>query len=74
MYSWSESLSIGGITALSLPIASFVCGFGGLAVIAQSLAYLKKAKIKTAPFLFAKLTHAVLSTVYSVILSFLFLL
>ncbi len=50
-----------GIGFLSLPIACFICGFGGLSVIMQSLAYIKSAKIKTAPFLLAKVGQAVLS-------------
>ena len=68
-----KALSVGGITALSLPIAASVCGFGGLSVIAQSIAYLKKAKIKTAPFLFAKVLSAVLNFIVGLIISLLIL-
>lgn len=45
----------------TLPVAAFLCGFSGLSAIMQSLAYLKKAKIKTAPYLLSRLTHAVVS-------------
>ena len=48
-------------TALSMPLSAFICGFGGLSVIMQSIAYLKKAKIKTAPFIKAKLLSAVIN-------------
>lgn len=60
----SNGLTILGsckISLLSLPITCFVCGFGGISIIMQSFAYIKKAKIKTAPFLFAKVGQAVLS-------------
>ena len=50
-----------GIGFLSLPIACFICGFGGISIIMQSLTYIKSAKIKTAPFLLAKVGQAVLS-------------
>ena len=45
----------------SLPLCAFICGFGGLSILMQSIAYLKKAKIKTAPFLISKLFGAVLN-------------
>ncbi|MBE7061189.1 MAG: hypothetical protein E7382_01470 [Clostridiales bacterium] len=61
-----------GITFLTLPVCAFFCGFGGLSVIAQSLAYLKKAKIKTAPFILAKILQAVLSFVLGLIFSSIF--
>ncbi|MBQ8426301.1 MAG: hypothetical protein IJX16_00885 [Clostridia bacterium] len=70
-----------GLSALSettgsfftLPIASFLCSFGGLSVIAQSLAYLKKAKIKTAPFILSKIISAVISFLVASFLSLIFL-
>ena len=68
-----KTLSHGGITHLSLPVAAALCSFGGLSVIAQSIAFLKKAKIKAAPFLFAKVTQAAISAVIGVIFSLLFL-
>ncbi len=46
---------------LALPLSCFICGFGGLSVIMQSIAYLKKAKIKTAPFILAKIICAVIN-------------
>ncbi|MBQ3116068.1 MAG: hypothetical protein IJC07_03460 [Clostridia bacterium] len=67
-----KAISGGGITFLTLPVCAFFCGFGGLSVITQSLAYLKKAKIKTAPFVFAKLLQAVLSFILGVFLSLIF--
>ncbi len=48
-------------TRLTLPVCAGICGFGGLSVIAQSTAFLKKAKIKTAPFLFSKVVSSVLN-------------
>ncbi len=53
-----------------LPVASLISGFGGLSVIAQSLAYLKGAKIKTAPFIFAKIITAVISFIIAIIFNF----
>ena len=61
-----------GNYALSFPIACFICGFGGLSVICQSLAFLKKAKIKTAPFLFAKVLCAVINFCLGFIFSLIF--
>ncbi len=57
------------ISYLSLPLAAFLCGFSGLSAILQSLAYLKRAKIKTARFLLSKTVHAVLSFLLSLIFS-----
>jgi sporulation integral membrane protein YlbJ len=60
------------INILTLPIASFICSFGGLSVIAQSVAYLKKAKIKTAPFILSKIISAVISFLVALLLSLIF--
>ena len=60
-------LSQAGITPLSLPVAAFLTGFSGLSVIAQSTAYLKKAKIKTAPFFLAKILTAVLGFLFGLL-------
>ncbi len=49
--------------SLSLPVCALLTGFGGISIIMQSLTYLKKAKIKPAPFLFAKVLQAVISFV-----------
>ena len=56
---------------IALPACAFLSGFGGLSVIAQSLAYLKNAKIKTAPFILSKITCAVFSLSFSFIFSLL---
>lgn len=54
---------------LSLPICSFLCCFGGISVIVQSMAYLKKAKVKTAVFLFAKILSGIIGFSISVLLA-----
>ncbi len=64
-------LSEQGFSSITLPIASAICSFGGLSVIAQSTTYLKKAKIKTAPFLISKILSAVISFFIAFLLSFL---
>lgn len=66
-------LAGGGISLYTLPIAAAICGFGGLSVIMQSVAYLKKAKIKTAPFLVSKTLAAMINFVIGLILSAIFL-
>ena len=68
-----KTLSIIGISTLSLPLCALICGFGGFSVIMQSVAYLKKAKLKTAPFVFSKLLSAVVNFIYALIASFIFL-
>ncbi len=67
-----KSVSSGGITFWALPVSAFIVGFGGVSVIAQSVAFLKKAKIKTAPFLLAKTFSAVLSFLIGLIFSLIF--
>ena len=67
-----KALSGAGINFFTLPICAALCGFGGLSVIAQSVSYLKSAKIKTAPFILAKLTMAVIGFILGLILSFIF--
>lgn len=67
------SLSLTEQNILTLPIASFICSFGGLSVIAQSLACLKKAKIKTAPFIFSKIISAVISFFIALFFSVIYL-
>lgn len=66
-------LASGGISLYTLPVAAGICGFGGLSVIMQSVAYLKKAKIKTAPFLLSKTLSAVVNFILGLIFSALFL-
>ncbi len=68
-----KMLSRGGINFLTLPLAAAMCGMGGLSVICQSFSYLKKAKIKTAPFLVAKMCAAVLNFIIALLFSTLFL-
>lgn len=62
-----KTLSCAGFYAL--PYTAMLCSFGGFSIICQSLAFLKKAKIKTAPFILSK----ILSAVLSLILGFIFL-
>ncbi|MBR2448609.1 MAG: hypothetical protein IKB30_00650 [Clostridia bacterium] len=64
-----KALSCAGINFFTLPICAALCGFGGLSVIAQSISYLKSAKIKTAPFVFAKLIGAVINFIIGVLVS-----
>lgn len=65
-------LSTLNFNILTLPLSAFICGFGGLSVIMQSIAYLKKAKIKTAPFIKAKLLSAVINFVITFIICLIF--
>ncbi len=53
--------------------AAGICGFGGLSVIAQSLAYLSGAKIKAAPFLLSKALAAALNFLFALIIYRIFL-
>lgn len=62
-------LASAGITPISLPIATAICSFGGISVIMQSVAFLKKAKIKTATFLFSKVLSAVFGWVFATLFS-----
>lgn len=62
----------GGISLFTLPVAAAVCGFGGISVIAQSVAYLNKAKIKTAPFLLSKTLAAIINFCIGLIFSLIF--
>ncbi len=63
------ALSKGGITFFTLPVACAISGFGGLSVIAQSVAFLKSAKIKTACFYLGKILHAVICFLLGLIFS-----
>lgn len=60
-------LSATGVCTQSFIAAAAICGFGGVSAIAQSLAYLKKAKIKTAPFVLSKFAAAVLNSLFALI-------
>lgn len=67
-----KTISNSGILFLSLPITCSLCGFGGISILMQSLAYLKKAKIKIAPFVFSKILSAILNFLIGCAFSFLF--
>lgn len=53
----------------SLPLCGFITAFGGISVIAQSVAYLQSAKIKIAPFILAKILSAIFCFLICLILS-----
>lgn len=65
-----KALSLTQNSFFTLPICALICGFGGLSVIAQSLAYLKGAKIKTTTFIFAKIIMAVISFTIAMLFNF----
>ena len=67
-----KTLSAYSVSWITFPVAAAICGFGGVSVIAQSIAYLKTAKIKTAPFLLSKVTAAVINFVLALLVSFVF--
>ena len=60
-------LAATGISKGAFAVAAGMCGFGGLSVIAQSLAYLSGAKIKAAPFLLSKGASAALNFLFALI-------
>ena len=60
------------LSVKSLTAVCFLCSFGGVSVILQSMAFLKKVKIKTALFLLLKIISAVLSFVLALLFSFIF--
>ncbi len=66
-----KTLSTGGISFFTLPIAAALSGFGGLSVLCQSAAFIKSAKIKIAPFFLSKIIGAILSFFFGIIFSFL---
>ena len=66
-------LSSERVSLFTLPVASAICSFGGLSVIMQSAAYLKKAKIKTALFFLSKILSAVFGFLIGLLLSVAFL-
>ena len=55
----------------ALPVVAGLLSFGGLSVMAQSLVFLKKAKIKTARFFLSKFLHAAFTFLILFSLSFL---
>lgn len=58
-------LAAAGVSEGTFALVAGICGFGGLSVIAQSLAYLSGAKIKAAPFFAAKLLTAALNVCFA---------
>lgn len=66
-------IAASGVTLYTLPLAAAICGFGGISIIMQSLAYLKKSKIKAAPFLISKTLAAFVNFIIGLTLSALFL-
>ena len=69
-----KTISLSGINFFTLPLCAAVCGFGGVSVIAQSMAFLKSAKIKTAVFISIKLFAAAINFVIGLLVSLLFFL
>lgn len=69
-----KTISVAGINFFTLPISAAICGFGGISVIAQSMAFLKSAKIKTATFVLIKLLAAGVNFVIGLLLSLCFFL
>ena len=67
-----KTLSIIGINKITLPLCALISGFGGFSVIMQSLPFLKDAKIKTTPFLFAKFGAVIVNFVIGYFFSLLF--
>ena len=67
-----KTLSAYSVSWITFPVAAAICGFGGFSVIAQSVAYLKTAKIKTAPFFLSKVTVAVINFILALIVNFIF--
>lgn len=67
-----NALKVAGATKTAFILSAAICGFGGLSVIFQSLAYLKKAKIKTVPFILSKMLGAVINAVMAFIVYSLF--
>ncbi len=72
--------SSGGLKLLSdiplskaLPYCALITSFGGISVIAQSTAFLSKAKIKIAPFLINKIIQAILAFLIGALFSYCFL-
>lgn len=53
---------------LALAVISFILGWGGLSVHAQSLHFLKNTKIKTPLYLFAKFLHGVIAFILTILL------
>ncbi|MBQ6922726.1 MAG: hypothetical protein IJQ66_06520 [Clostridia bacterium] len=61
-----------GLSVLSLPLCGAMIGFGGISVIAQCCAFLKKAKINAALFVLSRLVCAAFGFIYGYIFSVVF--
>ena len=55
---------------LKLPLCAFLSGFGGVSIILQSITYVKKAKIKTASFLYGKILTAFVNFIFGLLFTF----
>ena len=62
------ALKAAGATKTAFVLAAAIIGFGGLSVIFQSLAYLKSAKIKTAPFILSKILGAAVNAMLAFVI------
>ena len=69
----AKMLSSLGIAPLTVSLANFIITFGGLSVIMQSLAFLKKAKVNSLFFIIGKFIQALISSLscYFICLAFL---
>ncbi len=59
-----------GICTLKIPIISFILGWGGFCVHAQSLSFIEKGAIKTPLYLLSKVLHGVIAFILTVIFLF----
>lgn len=60
-----------GLYPLKLGVLSFILGWGGLSIHAQSLNFTKKTKIKAPVYLFAKFLHGAIAFILTLVLYFL---
>ncbi len=67
----AKALSECGITAKSIFLTSSLISFGGVSVIAQSIMFLKTAKVKTGIFILSKLLQMIISFILSFCLFYL---
>lgn len=64
----AKLLSEAGANSMSLSLTCFLITFGGASAIMQSLAFLKKAKVKTGAFILGKFTQGLIASVICFIL------
>ena len=69
----AKTLSSLGTTPLTVSLANFIITFGGVSVILQSLAFLKKAKVTASFFILGKFMQALIASIscYFICLAFL---